>query len=144
MGPLIALGVIYLLWSGGPNGQNGFGEGTSLPAPQGGALMGIIEAVKSGNVPIDKYTMGGLIGALLGAAPRPGLGVLVGLAMYLPFSITLGYGLGCLAQIAIQKVKGAAFCEHKLVPFAAGLIVGEALTGVGHAAWSILKPYLTG
>ena len=144
MGPLIALGVIYLLWIGGPDGQNGFGEGTSLPAPQGGALMGIIEAVKSGNVPIDKYTMGGLIGALLGAAPRPGLGVLVGLAMYLPFSITLGYGLGCLAQIAIQKVKGAAFCEHKLVPFAAGLIVGEALTGVGHAAWSILKPYLTG
>ena len=144
MGPLIALGVIYLLWIGGPGGQNGFGEGTSLPAPQGGALMGIIEAVKSGNVPIDKYTMGGVIGALLGAAPLPGLGVLVGLAMYLPFSITLGYGLGCLVQMQIQRIKGAAFCEHKLVPVAAGLIVGEALMGVGHAGFSILWPYLSG
>jgi uncharacterized oligopeptide transporter (OPT) family protein len=100
--------------------------------------MGIIDAVKSGNVPVDKYAVGGVVGAILGAAPASGLGVLVGLAMYLPFSITLGYGIGCLLQMAIQRYRGLAFCEHKLVPFAAGLIVGEALMGIGHAGFSIL------
>ena len=80
--------------------------------------MGIIEGLKTGQVPIAKYVMGGSIGALLAAAPVGGLGVLVGLAMYLPFSITLAYGLGCLIQMGIQKRKGVAFCEHKLVPFA--------------------------
>jgi len=138
IGVFIAIGAVYVLWTSGPGGQGGFGEGTPLPAPQAGALMGIIDAVTSGNVPSDKYIMGGVIGALLGAAPVAGLGVLVGLAMYLPFSITLGYGIGCLIHMALKKTKGTAFCEHKLVPFAAGLIVGEALTGVGHATYSIL------
>jgi uncharacterized oligopeptide transporter (OPT) family protein len=138
IGAVIALGAIYILWESGPGGSGGFGPGSALPAPQAGALMGIIDAVQSGNVPIDKYVMGGLAGAVLGAAPMAGLGVLIGLAMYLPFSITLGYGIGCLMQMAIKKVKGASFCEHKLVPFAAGLIVGEALMGIGHSAWQIV------
>lgn len=138
IGAVIALGAIYVLWESGPGGMGGFGEGSALPAPQAGALMGIIDAVQSGNVPIDKYVMGGLAGAILGAAPMAGLGVLIGLAMYLPFSITLGYGIGCLVQMGIKKIKGASFCEHKLVPFAAGLIVGEALMGIGHSAWQIM------
>ena len=136
---LFAIGVIYVLWKSGPDGQGGFGEGTSLPAPQAGALMGIIDAVKSGNVPMDKYAMGGVIGALLGAAPMSGLGVLIGLAMYLPFSITMGYGIGCLTNMTLKKMHGIEFIEHKVVPVAAGLIVGEALTGVGHATFSIVK-----
>lgn len=140
IGALIALGAIYLLWSGGPDGQNGFGEGTDLPAPQGGALMGVIDAVKTDNVPTDKYAMGGAVGALLGAAPASGLGVLIGLAMYLPFSITFGYGIGCFIQMGIARFKGAAFCEHKLVPLAAGLIVGEAMMGMAAAGYSILAP----
>ena len=142
LGVLLAIGAIYLLWTGGPGGQGGFGEGSDLPAPQGGALMGIIDAVKSGNVPLDKYLLGGLVGALLGAAPVSGLGVLIGLAMYLPFYITLGYGLGCLIHMGLRKIKGPAFCDQKLVPFAAGLIVGEALTGVGHAMFVILASSL--
>lgn len=137
LGALITLGVLVLLWKGGPGGEGGFGN-TNLPAPQAGALMGIIDSVKTGNVPLDKYVMGGVLGALLGAAPMAGLGVLVGLAMYLPFSITLGYGIGCLIQMGIQRMKGLSFCEHKLVPFAAGLIVGEALTGVIHALLKIV------
>ena len=137
IGAVLAMGAIYVLWKNGPGGQGGFGEGSALPAPQAGALMGIIDAVKSGNVPLDKYLMGGAVGAVLGAAPLAGLGVLVGLAMYLPFSITLGYGIGCLAQMQMQKKYGAA--EHKLVPLAAGLIVGEALTGMGHAAFEIVQ-----
>ena len=139
IGALLAFGVVHLLWTRGVDGMNGFGEGTDLPAPQGGALAGIIGAVNSGNVPIDKYGLGAVVGGLLGAAPMPGLGVLVGLAMYLPFSITLGYGIGCFIQMGIQKVKGIGFCEHKLVPFAAGLIVGEALMGIGHAMFEIIS-----
>lgn len=138
MGALITMGVLWLLWKGGPGGEGGFGN-TQLPAPQAGALMGIIDSVKTGDVPLDKYVLGGALGALLGAAPMAGLGVLVGLAMYLPFSITLGYGIGCLMQMGLQRMKGIAFCEHKLVPFAAGLIVGEALTGVGHALFKIVS-----
>ncbi|MCX7429033.1 MAG: OPT/YSL family transporter [Planctomycetia bacterium] len=143
-GVLLAVGAIYALWSNGPGGQGGFGEGTALPAPQATVLVGVIEAVDSGNVPVDKYVMGGTIGALLGAAPMPGLGVLIGLAMYLPFSITLGYGLGCLAEMAVRRAKGAAFCEHKLVPLAAGLIVGEALTGMGHALGVVVISWIRG
>jgi putative OPT family oligopeptide transporter len=138
IGALIAMAVIHILWTGGPDRMNGFGEGTPLPAPQGGALMGIIEAVRDNNVPVDKYSLGAAIGALLGAAPVAGLGVLIGLSMYLPFSITLGYGIGCFLQMAIQRWKGIAFCEHSLVPLAAGFIVGEALMGVANAFYRIL------
>ncbi|MBN02317.1 MAG: peptide transporter [Planctomycetaceae bacterium] len=130
IGAIIALVVVYVLWAGGEGDQNGFGPGTALPAPQGGALMGILEAVSQGDVPLGKYVAGSAIGAVLGAAPLSGMGVLVGLAMYLPFSITLGYGLGCFTQMIVQRIKGSTFCEEKLVPLAAGLIVGEALTGV--------------
>lgn len=138
IGALISIAAIYVLWKAGPGGTGGFGEGTSLPAPQAGVLMGIINGLKTGVVPMDKYLLGGGIGALLAAAPISGLGVMVGLAMYLPFSITLGYGIGCLIQIFLQKKKGISFCEHKLVPFAAGLIIGEAITGIGQAFYGIL------
>ena len=137
IGAVLAMGAIYLLWTNGPNGEGGFGPGTSLPAPQAGALMGIIDGIVGGNIPVDKYAMGGVVGLLLGAAPMAGLGVLIGLAMYLPFSITFGYGLGCFGNMYLMKKKGPAFCKHKLVPLAAGLIVGEAILGIGHAAWEI-------
>lgn len=139
IGALIAIGAVYVLWASGPNGANGFGEGSSLPAPQASVLMGIIEGLKTGNIPMAKYLMGGSLGMVLAAAPLSGLGVMVGLAMYLPFSITLGYGIGCFIQMALLKKKGVHFVEHKLVPFAAGLIIGEAITGIGHAAFEIIK-----
>jgi len=138
IGAITAIGLVFVLWQSGPGGQGGFGEGTQLPAPQGGALMCSISAVQSGNVPVDKYVMGGTIGVLLGAAPVSGLGVLIGLSMYLPFYMSLGYGIGCLIHMFLRRVKGPLFCQHKLVPFAAGLIVGEALTGVGYATYEIV------
>jgi uncharacterized oligopeptide transporter (OPT) family protein len=138
IGAGVAIAMIYILWSSGEGGQGGFGEGTALPAPQAGALMGIIDGVMNGNIPIDKYVMGGVIGGLLGAAPLGGLGVLIGLAMYLPFSITLGYGIGCLVSMYLLKKKGVPFYENTLVPLAAGLIVGEALMGVGHTLVELL------
>ncbi|SMF77271.1 OPT family oligopeptide transporter [Pseudobacteriovorax antillogorgiicola] len=139
IGAIVSVFAIYVLWKSGPGGSQGFGEGTALPAPQAGVLMGIIEGLSTGNIPLDKYLLGGGIGVLLGFAPVAGLGVLIGLAMYLPFSITLGYGLGCLIQMGLEKAKGPEFCAQKLVPFAAGLIIGEAIMGIGMAGFDILK-----
>ena len=48
--------------------------------------------------------------------------------MYLPFSITLAYGVGCVTAMALERVNGRAFIGKVLVPVAAGLIIGEALT----------------
>ncbi|NRA67601.1 MAG: OPT/YSL family transporter [Pseudobacteriovorax sp.] len=139
LGGIVSVVAIYILWKAGPGGTGGFGEGTSLPAPQAGVLLGIVEGLSTGNIPIDKYVLGGIIGAILGFAPVSGIGVMVGLGMYLPFSITLAYGLGCLLQILFEKIKGKHFCAHKLVPFAAGLIIGEAIMGIGFAFYQILS-----
>ncbi len=137
IGVIVACTVIYLLWYGGVDGKNGFGPNTNLPAPQATVLMSVVEAVQNNTVPVDKFVLGGVIGVLIGTAPLAGMGVLVGLAMYLPLSITLGYGLGCLIQMMIVKKKGEVFAENKIVPLAAGLIIGEALMDVGHVIFKI-------
>ncbi|MBF0099234.1 MAG: OPT/YSL family transporter, partial [Magnetococcales bacterium] len=131
IGVVVAFAVIYALWQGG----GGFGPNTALPAPQASALAGVIEAVQNHQIPTDKFILGGLAGMVLEWTPLGGLGIMVGLAMYLPFSITLTYGLGCLAQIRIEKWRGYAYSENVLVPWAAGMIIGEALIGVAEAFW---------
>ncbi|MCK5720839.1 MAG: OPT/YSL family transporter [Thiomargarita sp.] len=134
IGVIVAFGVVYVLWS-----TSGFGPNTPLPAPQATALTSIIETIQNDAVPVDKYILGGIIGILLGVVPIASLGILIGLAMYLPFSITLGYGIGCLVNIFISKRKGKSFVENKIVPLAAGLIIGEALMGVGYAIYNIIQ-----
>jgi len=137
IGVLVAFGVIYLLWHG--NGQGaGFGPGTALPAPQAAALTSVVESVQNHSVAVDKFVLGGLIGALLSASPFSGAGVLVGLAVYLPFAVTFGYGIGCLCALWITHRRGASYAENTLVPLAAGLIIGEALVGVGNAIYCVL------
>lgn len=130
IGPSIAVGTVLLLWAGGPDGANGFGPGTALPAPQAGALQGMVEGVVSGNAPVDKYVSGAAIGGALALFPISGLGVLIGLAMYLPFDITLGYGIGCLLSMGLEKKNGRRFYGDIIVPVAAGFIIGEALTSL--------------
>lgn len=130
VGPAVAIGTVFLLWESGPDGANGFGPGTALVAPQAGALQGMVDGVVSGNVPLDKYVAGAAIGGALALFPVSGLGVLIGLAMYLPFEITLGYGIGCVVSMALEKWKGRRFYGDILVPVAAGFIVGEALTSL--------------
>ncbi|MDM8548324.1 OPT/YSL family transporter [Candidatus Venteria ishoeyi] len=137
IGVLVAFATLYVLWHSGAGGAHGFGEGTSLPAPQASALTEVINAVQTHSIPTEKFILGALVGIVLGFAPIAGLGILGGLAMYLPFSITLGYGLGCLTQMWVVRRKGLAFAEHQLVPLAAGLIIGEALTGVGAAIYAL-------
>ncbi|MBF0583830.1 MAG: OPT/YSL family transporter [Magnetococcales bacterium] len=133
IGVVVAFVVIYALWQGGSGGSDGFGPNTPLPAPQASALAGVIEAVQTQQIPLDKFVLGGLAGLLMELTPLGGLGIMVGLAMYLPFSVTLTYGLGCLTQIQLERRRGYAFSENILVPWAAGLIIGEALIGVGEA-----------
>ena len=87
-------------------------------------------SLKAGAAPLDKYVAGAGIGLALGIFPIAGVGVLVGLAMYLPFPITLTYGVGCFAAMALEKRKGSTWMGDTLVPVAAGFIIGEALTSL--------------
>lgn len=134
IGPIAAMATILFLWN-----TQGFGPGHELPAPQADALQSMIQGVVGGDVPTHRYLAGGLLGGVLSLLPVGGLGVLVGLAMYLPFYITLGYGIGCLANMGLEKIFSVRWIEEKIVPFAAGLIVGEALTELTYSILIMMK-----
>jgi putative OPT family oligopeptide transporter len=131
LGPLVVVALVFVL-------DRAYGLGSpELPAPQGQALAATIEGILGGDVPVQKYISGALLGALLSAV-QGGLGVTVGLGFYLPFNIVLTYALGTLARILAQGRLGEAWCENTGIPIAAGLIVGEALVGVGFAVDAVL------
>ncbi|MEE2643350.1 MAG: OPT/YSL family transporter [Myxococcota bacterium] len=129
IGVPVAIGVLYLLW-GSEGGGFGPGAASGLSAPQGDALRGILDGLRSGDAPLDKYIAGGGIGLALGFHPVGGLGVLIGLAMYLPFEVTLTYAIGCFGAILLQRRLGRQWMSDTLVPVAAGFIIGEALTSI--------------
>ena len=135
IGPLVCLAVIWLLAE-----RNlaefgvAFGAETGEPAPQAQALHAGIDGIRGGDAPIHLYGMGGLMGALLSLSGIAGLGVLVGLSMYLPLAYLLPYGLGCIGQMIFARVKGTVWTESWGVPFAAGMLVGDGLLGVIFAA----------
>jgi len=132
LGPILIMILIYLLHSA-------YGLGSEkLPAPQGQALASMIEGILGGDVPVQKYLAGAGLGALLSAASG-GLGVLVGLGFYLPFNIVLTYSLGTLLRIVSDGKFGKSFSENTGIPIAAGLIVGEALVGVGFAVYFVVQ-----
>ena len=83
--------------------------------------------------------MGALLGCALSLAPVAGMGVLAGLAFYLPFSITLGYGVGCFLTIWLVRIKGKQIYEETIVPLGAGLIVGEAIAGIVFTGFKIFE-----
>jgi uncharacterized oligopeptide transporter (OPT) family protein len=139
LGPAVCIGVVVLLAA--RNTQEfgvPFGPGTDSPAPQAEALKGVIDGIRGGDAPIPLFAMGGVMGALLSLSGLAGLGVLVGLAMYLPLMYLLPYGIGCLIQMWLTKKRGAAWTENMGVPFAAGLIVGEGLLGILFAGIQVL------
>ncbi len=127
LGPIVVMVTIVVLHE-----TKGIGS-DDLPAPQGAALASLIQAILGGDVPMDKLLSGAGLGALLSASGIGGVGVMVGLGFYLPFSIILTYTLGTLARIATDRFLGRAFADDVGIPIAAGLIVGEALTAVGYA-----------
>lgn len=167
IGPAIALGTVVVLWkaygfgpdqagllyeravAAGPEAvaeyeQSG-GTPEALPksvpelgAPQAGALMSAIQIVQDGDVPVGKYAAGAILGLVLSVLVSPGIGVMVGLSMYLPFKYMVVFGIGGIANILISRRKGVRWAEDKGVPFAAGLIVGEALIGVLYALYKVI------
>jgi len=133
LGPILIMVLIFVL-------HEAYGLGSEkLPAPQGQALASMISGILGGNVPVAKYIAGGVLGALLSSSGMGGLGVLVGLGFYLPFSIVLTYSIGLLIRILVDWKKGGQGFSHNVgIPFAAGLIVGEALVGVGYAMYNVI------
>ena len=143
MGPAVSLTVMLLIWNTGAldpaSGERlpGFGPGTDIEAPQAVALGATIDAVIEGDVPADKYLAGGIMGALLSLSGIPGLGVIMGIAMYLSIKYILPYGLGSIINMILVRRKGKEWAEKTGVPFAAGLIVGEALLIIVYALLTI-------
>ena len=131
LGPLVIMALILIL-------HRAYGLGSErLPAPQGQALASMINGILGGDVPTQKYIAGAGIGAILSASGIGGLGILVGLGFYLPFNIVLTYTIGTLARVLTDWRPGRRFSEEVGVPVAAGLMVGEALIGVGVALYRI-------
>jgi uncharacterized oligopeptide transporter (OPT) family protein len=127
LGPILIIILIFVLHKAYTLGSD------KLPAPQGAALASMIEGVVGGNVPSWRYVAGGGLGLMLAFSGFGGIGVMIGLGFYMPFDIVLTYTIGCLARIFLEKAKGTTWVEDVGIPIAAGLIVGEALVGVGNA-----------
>ena len=127
LGPVIVMALVWLL-------HNAYTLGSDkLPAPQAEALATTIKAIVGGDIPTYRYGAGAGLGLLFALAGFGGIGVLVGLGFYMPFGIVLTYTIGNLLRIGADKIKGHKWVEDVGIPIAAGLIVGEALVGVGNA-----------
>ncbi len=133
LGPIVIIGLIFLLAE-----SYEFGS-ADLPAAQGVALAEMVKGITGGDVPTEKYLAGAALGGLLSAL-QGGLGITVGLGFYLPFNVVLTYSLGTLLREIADRKKGKVWSENTGIPIAAGLIVGEALVGVGIAA-SMVWPW---
>ena len=138
LGPIVIMMLIFVLNKAYVLGSE------RLPAPQGEALAGMINGLVGGEVPTWRYAAGAGLGALLAFSGLGGIGVLIGLGFYMPFSTVLTYTIGCLARIIFERVRGTRFTEDVGIPIAAGLIVGEALVGVGNAVIHIAKAEMMG
>jgi putative OPT family oligopeptide transporter len=132
LGPIVVIFVIFVL-----DKSHGLGSET-LPAPQAQALASTIDGIMGGDVPTEKYAAGAVLGGVLSAL-MGGLGITVGLGFYLPFNIVLTYSLGTLARELSDRFRGKNWSEQIGIPVAAGLIVGEALVGVGHAIGMVME-----
>ena len=130
LGPIVIIILIYVL-------DKAWGLGSDqLPAPQGQALASMVNGIMGGDVPTEKYVAGAALGALL-SAMQGGLGITVGLGFYLPFNVVLTYSIGTFLREITDRKMGKSWSDNKGIPMAAGLIVGEALVGVGYAVYMI-------
>ena len=131
IGPLISMLVLLLIVQANMEKFGiPIGVGTDTTAPQAQALQAVIHGIRGESMPYMLYGLGALAGALLGLGSFAGLGVLIGLSMYLPMNYIATYGIGCIISIIVAKVKGRTFAEEWGVPLAAGFIVGDALLGL--------------
>ena len=133
LGPIIVMGLILVL-------HEAYGLGSEkLPAPQGQALASMIQGVVGGDVPTYRYGAGAGLGLLFALSGFGGIGVLVGLGFYMPFAIVLTYTIGNFLRLGADRIKGHKWVEDVGIPVAAGLIVGEALVGVGNAMYIVVS-----
>jgi len=124
LGPIIVIVMLFVLHE-----AKGLGS-EELPAPQGHALASMINSVLGGDVPYQKYIAGAALGGLLSASGAAGLGVLVGLAFYMPFNIVLTFSIGTVLRIVSDKKLGRGFAADTGFPLAVGFAIGEAIVGV--------------
>lgn len=127
LGPCIVIFLLIILNESYVIGSD------KLPAPQGAALASVMEGILNNDVPAYRYVAGGGLGLLLAFSGLGGIGVLIGLGFYMPFSIVLTYTIGNVLRIVSDKTMGKKWGHEVGIPLAAGLIVGEALVGVGYA-----------
>ncbi|MEM6788764.1 MAG: OPT/YSL family transporter [Myxococcota bacterium] len=133
LGPVVVMTLIFVL-------HEAYGLGSEkLPAPQSKALASMISGITDGDVPLFRYGAGASLGAILALSGMGGIGVMVGLGFYMPFYIALTYTVGNLIRIGAERVAGKRWCDEVGIPIAAGLIVGEALVGVGLALQAVLE-----
>ncbi len=132
LGPVIVIFLMILL-----NDRYGIGS-DRLPAPQAQALASVTEGILNDDVPAYRYTAGAGLGLLLALSGLGGIGVLIALGFYMPFQIALTYTIGNLSRVFADKYLGTRWSHECGVPIAAGLIVGEALVGVGYALYKVL------
>lgn len=133
LGPILIMSLIFVL-------HKAYGLGSErLPAPQGQALASMISGILGGEVPVQKYIAGAGLGAVLSASGIGGLGILVGLGFYLPFNIVLTYSIGTALRLLADWKLSHRFSDEVGIPIAAGLIVGEALVGVGFALYYVIS-----
>ena len=133
LGPCIVIFLMIAL-------HEEYGMGSEkLPAPQATALASTIDAIMSDDVPTYRYVAGGGLGLMLALSGLGGIGVLIALGFYMPFNIVLTYTLGNILRVVSDQTLGKKFSHEVGIPIAAGLIVGEALVGVGVAVKSILQ-----
>ncbi len=131
LGPIVVMILLFVL-----DRAHGLGS-DKLPAPQAQALASMINGILGGDIPLQKYLGGAAIGGVLSASGIGGLGILIGLGFYLPFNIVLTYTIGTILRVATDKKYGRALADDVGIPAAAGLIVGEALVGVGAALMAV-------
>jgi putative OPT family oligopeptide transporter len=131
LGPIVVVFVIFALNEAYTLGSE------RLPAPQAQALASTIDGIMGGDVPVEKYAAGAILGGILSVV-MGGLGITVGLGFYLPFNIVLTYSLGTLSREVADRAMGKTWAEQVGIPVAAGFIVGEALVGVGDAIRHVL------
>ena len=114
--------------------EKSYGIGSEqFEAPQAMALASVIDGIVQGNVPVYRYSAAAFLGLLLACSGLGGIGVMIALGFYMPFDIVLTYTIGCTLRIACNRFLSKRWSEEVGIPIAAGLIVGEALVGVGIA-----------
>lgn len=145
IGPIVSIITLYFLYQSSSGDLTGEAAGDAFvkkyTAPQANALSGTISVITGdgGAETYTRYGIGAVIGSLLSLAAGGGLGVQVGLSMYLPFKTIAAFGIGCLLSMWVNKRYGTSKLETIAIPIAAGLLVGDSLAGVADSMLSLLE-----